>query len=366
MQSSRYFNQYAPGADRWLARPAQLPDTDLTGAFEPGVGQPPLPPRPQPAPAQPAPPQPAPVQATPTPTPTTAPVQATPTPTPNPLASLSGRINPAQPELRVLVLPLNLRANADASGAYQLAGLPPGDYSVYAVAPNGRLSDPYRVSLAAGAAQTLNMELEPFRAGSPVVYIGRVVNANNQPVNNTPVWRIGGAGRTFTETDGSFRLVDAFGPVENTASPRKVTFVAAQGDRWGYTAVDFDQNPNARFEVRLTQTGTPPPMPDRVADVRSATARLASQPLSFRSGEAHYFTALWDDQTSNSDVVEIKPGGDNLPSVQSQQCLGNCGDFRGNVRVIKLPERGDFTLGLVPGIDPATVRWREAQVVAYR
>src|SRR3954447_3798405 len=38
MRSSRFFGQYNSGAAKWLARPAALPNTDLTGAFEPGSG----------------------------------------------------------------------------------------------------------------------------------------------------------------------------------------------------------------------------------------------------------------------------------------------------------------------------------------
>jgi hypothetical protein len=34
--TSRFFAQYCPGAERWLCRPAELPSTDLTFAFEPG------------------------------------------------------------------------------------------------------------------------------------------------------------------------------------------------------------------------------------------------------------------------------------------------------------------------------------------
>jgi hypothetical protein len=47
MAGSRYRAQYSPGASGWLARPAELPNTDLNGAFEPGTGavtQPPPPP----------------------------------------------------------------------------------------------------------------------------------------------------------------------------------------------------------------------------------------------------------------------------------------------------------------------------------
>ncbi|MDP8922047.1 MAG: hypothetical protein M3O34_04125 [Chloroflexota bacterium] len=65
MQGSRFLGQYAPGAPNWLARPAELPNTDLTAAFEPGTGAVTPPPGPPPtqAPAGPT--------ATPTVTPTT-------------------------------------------------------------------------------------------------------------------------------------------------------------------------------------------------------------------------------------------------------------------------------------------------------
>jgi hypothetical protein len=38
MQTSRYSGQYSPGSPGWVGRPAELPNTDMTGAFEPGTG----------------------------------------------------------------------------------------------------------------------------------------------------------------------------------------------------------------------------------------------------------------------------------------------------------------------------------------
>jgi hypothetical protein len=35
-RTSKYFEQYCPASTRWLCRPAELPATDLTFAFEPG------------------------------------------------------------------------------------------------------------------------------------------------------------------------------------------------------------------------------------------------------------------------------------------------------------------------------------------
>jgi len=49
MQGSRYLGQYSPGSPGWVARPGELPNTDMNGAFEPGTGavtQPPAPPAP--------------------------------------------------------------------------------------------------------------------------------------------------------------------------------------------------------------------------------------------------------------------------------------------------------------------------------
>ena len=76
MQGSRYLGQYSPGSPGWVERPAELPSTDMTAAFEPGTG----------AVAAPTPPTPRPTTAT-TPTPaatatvaTTATVTTTATP----------------------------------------------------------------------------------------------------------------------------------------------------------------------------------------------------------------------------------------------------------------------------------------------
>jgi hypothetical protein len=69
MQGSRYLNQYNSSIAKWLARPGELPNTDLTGAFEPGTSAV------QPGAGQPKPSNPTATSApagTPTATPTTA------------------------------------------------------------------------------------------------------------------------------------------------------------------------------------------------------------------------------------------------------------------------------------------------------
>ncbi|MDQ3809066.1 MAG: hypothetical protein M3336_02130 [Chloroflexota bacterium] len=344
MRGSRFFAQYAPGASGWIARPAELANSDLTAAFEPGSGPPQVP-------------------VAETPAPVITPVGPAPAVT---TASLSGRVNPALAGSRVMLLPLAIEAAVDATGAFQVADLPPGEHSAYAVAPTGQVSDAYRLTLTAGEARQLDIELAPFKAGSPAVYIGRVVSASGSPVNNAVVWRLGGAGRTSSESDGSFRLVDAFGDLQGHQSPHKVTFVAMSADRWGWLTVDFERSPSQSFDVRLNQQGRSPTPPRRVYDVREATPRLRGSPHQFQAREGDYFTAFWADENNQVGSVEIKPDGGNLASVQSQDCLGACSGYKGNIRVIRLPSQGSFTLGLPADVDPAKVNWREAQVVAYR
>jgi len=38
MAGSRFFKQYSPSSPNWIARPGELPSSDLTAAFEPGTG----------------------------------------------------------------------------------------------------------------------------------------------------------------------------------------------------------------------------------------------------------------------------------------------------------------------------------------
>ncbi|MCC6177076.1 MAG: hypothetical protein IT305_17340 [Chloroflexi bacterium] len=68
MQGSRFLGQYRPGAPNWLARPNELQNTNLNGAFEPGTG-------PVTAPPQPSQPTPTATPSGPTATPTATPTQ---------------------------------------------------------------------------------------------------------------------------------------------------------------------------------------------------------------------------------------------------------------------------------------------------
>ena len=55
MRNSRYFGQYDPNVPNWVKRPAELPNTNMTNAFEPGTGDVMAPPAAAPTSAAPAP-----------------------------------------------------------------------------------------------------------------------------------------------------------------------------------------------------------------------------------------------------------------------------------------------------------------------
>jgi len=82
MQGSRYFNQYNPSVVNWLARAGELPNTNLTGAFEPGTGAV------SPGTGQPGPSQPANPTATQIPS-----ASSTPTPTSGPITTVELQID---------------------------------------------------------------------------------------------------------------------------------------------------------------------------------------------------------------------------------------------------------------------------------
>ena len=232
MQSSRYFQQYAPGAPGWVARPDALQDSDLTAAFEPGQGSVPVA-----ATATPVPDEPTPIPAQPTMTP----LPAQPTAIPIQAAVVNGVVKPAQDGIRVAFLDLPLETNTGGDGAYTLNDVPFGEHFLYAMDPKGKVSDTYKVSLNGGQV-TLNMDLQEFKPGNPAIYVGHVVNASGAPVSGATVWRVGGAGQTKSEGQGLFRLVDTFADTSNAKSPDKPTLIAVNGDRWGYANFDFSDS----------------------------------------------------------------------------------------------------------------------------
>jgi hypothetical protein len=351
MRGSRYFGQYAPGATGWLARPEDLPDTNLTFAFEPGSGS-------------------VTVEATPTSVPaapTATPVPAAPTATPVPTVALTGVVKPPQDGTRVLFLDLPLEAPTAADGAFAITGLPIGEHFVYAMDAKGQVSDTFRVNLSPPSA-SLNIDLQEFKPGSPGLFVGHVVGPNGAPVSGATVWRLGGAGRTTSENGGLFRLVDTFADSGNPKPPDKVNLVAVNGDRWGVQSVDFANGTNKdRVEVKLSQQGSAPAPPRRVYDFLSNGPRL------FNPNEADFFTARWPNNGTDLIGVDVvdkdnKPLPDGSFSLKSAQCMGECNNFDGSAYSVKLPRNQSFRIVLTSknGGDITKPGWDQAQLVSLK
>jgi hypothetical protein len=357
MSGSRYFGQYAPGAPGWVARPGELSDTDLTAAFEPGTGSVSVP-----AVASATP---TPEAAQPTATPTLAPEAPAPTPVTGTL--LSGVVKPAQNGIRVAFLDIPLETSTGGDGAYSLPSVPLGEHFLYAMDPKGQVSDTYRVCLNGGQV-TLNMDLQPFKPGSPGLFVGHVVNASGAPVSGATVWHVGGAGRTASDGQGLFRLVDTFADSANQKPPDKVTLVAVNGDRWGLTTVDFGGgNTRDRLEVKLSHQGNVPTAPQRVDDFKTPSNKV------FGANSADFFTARFP--STGTDLIGVDvldKDGKALPesswTSKESQCMGECDRFGGTALAIKLPRDVQFRLQVRAknGGDPTKPGWDEAQLVAYR
>jgi len=307
------------------------------------------------------------VPPTATPVPATAtavPLTATPVPptaTTLTLASLSGKVDPPASGIRVALMPLFPDTTTAEDGTFRIRDIPPGDYSAYAIGSNGQSGDPVSVHMAGEV--TVNLRLTQF-TGQPNVYMGKVVGANGTPVNDAVVWRLGGAGRATSDSNGKFSLVDAFGDLNDHLSPVNVTFIATSGDRWGYQYVDFSKE-SPKPEIKLTHQGNAPRPPDQLLNVRNLGSGASGQ---VDGGRAVYFTALWDvDNTAGRGEVKLDPlpPGDRPNGVQNQQCKGDCGNWSGNLRVIKLPTQGKVTVGIVASQSGAP-NWVQAQVVALR
>jgi hypothetical protein len=356
MRTSRFFSQYQPGAAGWLARPGDLTDTDLTGAFEPGTADV------------------AGVTVAPTATPTPAPVVVAPTATPTPApvtpttAQLAGLVKPGQNGIRVAFIDLPLETSTAGDGAYAIGDVPFGEHFVYAMDPKGQVSDTYRVNLNAPQI-ALNMDLQEFKPGSPGLFVGHVVGNNNAPQNGATVWRLGGAGRTSSENQGLFRLVDTFADASNPKAPDKVTLIAVSGDRWGLTTVNFAGDPNKdRVEIKLTRQGNPPSPPKRISGFQpNDTSKV------FDANIAEFLTVRFPSNGTDFigfDIVDKdgKALSENAFTLKSSSCLGECNTFDGSAYAIKLPRNQPFRIQLKSknGGDITKPGWDEAQFVSTR
>jgi hypothetical protein len=266
---------------------------------------------------------------------------------------------------RSLDLPLETSTGGD--GVYTLPGIPLGEHFLYAMDPKGQVSDTYRVSLNGGQV-TLNFDLQEFKPGDPGLFVGHIVNASGAPVSGARVWRVGGAGRTASEAQGLFRLVDTFADAANAKSPDKVAFVATNGERWGLTTIDFGSGANkSRVELKLTRQGNAPVPPRHVDDFKTPSNKT------FNANDADFFTARFPNNGSDLFVVDVvdkdgKAVPDGAASLKGTQCMRECDSFGGPAFAIKLPRNIGFRLVVraLAGGDASKPGWDEAELVAYR
>jgi hypothetical protein len=258
MAGSRYFHQYHPGVDKSVDRPAELSATDMTGAFADDV-------HPPAAPAPTSPPV-----ATTTPPTTPAPALLT--------GVLSGQVKP--PDLSPDGLQVWLeeipKQTVVQQAAYTLPDIPYGTYTLYVGATPQDQNEHPRVIIDQ-ASVVLNIQLEPPGPGVPPVFQGKVVHADGTP-GGTTVWRLGDAGRTTTDKDGKFTLVDTGARLDQNGSGsinQHGRLAAVSGDHWAISG--FFQDTNATkspltVDLRLDKTGTQPRPPVLVCNFLATPA----------------------------------------------------------------------------------------------
>jgi hypothetical protein len=278
-------------------------------------------------------------------------------------------VNPALGGVRVALLDLPVETTTGGGGDYRLADLPLGEHFVYAAAPDGQVSDTYRVNLQADLP--LNLDLLKFKPGSPMRFVGRVRSATDAPVEGATVWRLGGAGRTISEGSGNFVLVDTPVSMADAKPPDQLTLVAVSGNRWGTARVNTTENA-APFTIKLDRQGSTPTAPRLVFDF---VANAANANRLFNPNEADFFTARWS--TDNGDdliTVELVDNNGNLIpadrySLKTTDCSGNCSAIQSSGLSVKLPR--DIAFRIRPKVkqapgDASKPGWVEAQAVAYR
>jgi hypothetical protein len=324
---------------------------------------------------------------TPTDTPVPAPVPSdtpapaatstrtsTPTPTPTatsiPLASLSGSVKsdqglPAPSGTRVQLLDLPaLQAGTSIDGSFSILGVPLGKHYVYAMDPLGKVSD--TVEIPFNGKETRSFVLQAFQGGNATRF-GGVVTAGGGPVRDAVVWRLGGSGRTMSDSHGRFLLIDATSSGDNSASPgsapSQVMLVAAKGDQWGYLKLNLDGNTPSLLSIKLDQSGTPPPVPIAIA---------VTNKMSFKPAPDQFFVARWTNPKpdTNPNVVMLRiVTDDGKVDVTNGNSFGSCvGKCDGNAQgwIVKLP--GNQSFSIQPWNDDTnspwtTFDWEEGQVV---
>ena len=211
------------------------------------------------------------------------------------------------------------------------------------------------------------MDLQEFKPGQAGLFLGRVVGPNGSPVNNATVWRLGGVGRSTSNAQGRFQLVDTFGNAANPKPPDRVTFIAIAPERWGLLTVNFASGPQQSVEIRLSRTGPAPPAP-RIAWDFAGNSSIMHR---FNANEADFFTARWTNNGGDLIGIEaVDAGGRPLPPDQlvvlNAQCLGMCEGFSGSAITARLPRGQVYTLRTTAanGGDRTKPGWSEAYALA--
>jgi hypothetical protein len=347
MRGSRYFGQYAPGAAGWIARPGELPATDLSAAFEPGSGS------------------------------------QVATPIPITTASLSGSLQGGSGARQVAFIDLPFQVAASSNGSYAFSDIPPGQHQLYAVDEKNQASDTYLLTFNAGDRKRQDIVLEEFKVGTPLMIVGDVVGQNNQPVSGALVWRLGSGAVTHTDSAGVFRLVDAFTDVQKQRSTDNVTLLATAGGRWGLLRVHFDPN-NASdkpitsssgntsdpMQLKLAFQGSPAARAPAATDLLKVTPSSINQAFQFKLPNADVVTAHFRTNEKATLTLTDK-NGQPLPNVSSNvanaSCRGTCDSSAGAGMVVKIPTgQPEVWLQVVPfpGTNPAAhPSWDEFQVL---
>jgi hypothetical protein len=265
VRSSRYFGQYQPGQPGAVARPLDLPNSDLTNAFEVGTG----------------------AAAIRTPTPPVVPVLPSATPTPGPRearetkGSIIGRVTVrdsagvAQPVAGAQVVLFDMpkfSATTGPDGRYELASLPVAEHLIYmrmqdsSNASDWATSDVRPITIIGSETPVvIDFDLRAYARGTdfrrPTILDGVVQGPDGNLAGNVTVWRLDEPALATSAEDGSFHLVNGFlnAYLASGDEPaNKITVVARYDNRWGYVQSPLPDP----LVIRLSHIfdGPPPPV----------------------------------------------------------------------------------------------------------
>lgn len=132
-----------------------------------------------------------------------------PSPSPGSLATINGTVTtPSGAGLSWVQISAGsgqFFAVTTATGAYQLADVPPGAYGITA-SVDGYVSASRSITVMAGQTALVNFVLAPVAA--PATIAGQVLDANRAPVQGARVFTSDGLSSAFSDVEGTFTLAD--------------------------------------------------------------------------------------------------------------------------------------------------------------